>query len=691
MKKNNFYIISCVILLSIFVGCNPDEQEIVTPYETILVSRNVGISGATLSSGNVSIEIPSGCFSEDHTITLVSSPNTVFIGNGITPLYYLKGIPADFSSPIVMKISNVDTSKKCKAFVSEVVLTRSITIPVRTFRRVDYAFSNGIVSITFPPLPNAKSTNELTDQTIDLGASLANSIDTYTSSHFEITFPANVHTQIPSIANFLENAYDTYESSPFSLSYSNRTSWPMQVTVANFGDEIYGYMEPSLWGNNYVSLILNKNKLNNAEEMEVTCAHEFMHAVQYWYDNRNAFSKAKLKSPNLWLDEAVAVWVEEQFADPGYISAARKGNEYEPIKGGIDLSENNNQSFGYGMSAMIKYLVNKNGIDLIKDIYNGISNGKTPKEAIKLATSEGNYSWWPEFITSYFYGDIYSDFDEHSVFSVWKKIQFDLPNPTEISYSTGLKPLETKFLVLDLKNSNNAAIFPKAQAIIKCNDNFTVVQAFLLTYDPNSHQYSSIQIGNNENIDSIKIIKAGEKFKIGNKMIVMVTNPSSESNKNFDGEFYFKTDIPFLFVNFKYEAYIHYKCLKYVDGEPVLYDTIKSFNDINSTIPISKVNNNHYIGNFNDGTIDIYFNSTFNQVQVEVMRYNYYYLKTTYLPLNNIHDDVQSQITQYTFHTLGNSSHPYIYSIQISGSNCSFVELADYALDHCGINVTLYQ
>jgi len=58
--------------------------------------------------------------------------------------------------------------------------------------------------------------------------------------------------------------------------------------------------------------------------MEVTCAHEFMHAVQYWYDNRNAFSKAKLKSPNLWLDEAVAVWVEEQFADPGYISAARK-------------------------------------------------------------------------------------------------------------------------------------------------------------------------------------------------------------------------------------------------------------------------------------------------------------------------------------------------------------------------------
>jgi len=51
-----------VILLSIFVGCNPDEPEIVTPYETILVSRNVGISGATLSSGNVSIEIPSGCF-----------------------------------------------------------------------------------------------------------------------------------------------------------------------------------------------------------------------------------------------------------------------------------------------------------------------------------------------------------------------------------------------------------------------------------------------------------------------------------------------------------------------------------------------------------------------------------------------------------------------------------------------------
>jgi len=170
-----------------------------------------------------------------------------------------------------------------------------------------------------------------------------------------------------------------------------------------------------------------------------------------------------------------------------------------------------------------------------------------------------------------------------------------------------------------------------------------VVQAFLLTYDPNSHQYSSIQIGNNENIDSIKIIKAGEKFKIGNKMIVMVTNPSSESNKNFDGEFYFKTDIPFLFVNFKYEAYIHYRCLKYVDGEPVLYDTIKSFNDINNTIPISKVSNHHYIGNFNDGTIDIYFNSTFNQVQVEVMRYNYYYLKTTYLPLNNIHDDVQSR------------------------------------------------
>ena len=160
-------------------------------------------------------------------------------------------------------------------------------------------------------------------------------------------------------------------------------------------------------GDNYGYLEFNAKKMTDLAELRTTAGHEFFHLVQSLYDPRNFFSKAKFSSPHHWLDEACAVWIEEKFTDQqNYVSAARAGNVLAPFNGVVAGAADDAGKHGYGLSAMIKYLVGEHGESCLPAIYAAIKNGSDPLTAVRLGTANP-IEWWEEFLRQYTSGEIY--------------------------------------------------------------------------------------------------------------------------------------------------------------------------------------------------------------------------------------------------------------------------------------------
>ena len=181
----------------------------------------------------------------------------------------------------------------------------------------------------------------------------------------------------------------------------------MSVTVRDLGTKD-GAASSSLWGDNYGYLEINRNIMDDPADMRTTAGHEFFHLVQALYDPRNFYSKAKLEAPQLWLDEACSVWVEEKFSDQkDYVSDARTGNLSAPFDGVVAGKESGAGEHGYGLSAMIKYLAEKYGESCVLSMYEALKSGSDPMTAVIQSTGEP-IEWWEEFLREYTLGKIYA-------------------------------------------------------------------------------------------------------------------------------------------------------------------------------------------------------------------------------------------------------------------------------------------
>jgi hypothetical protein len=188
------------------------------------------------------------------------------------------------------------------------------------------------------------------------------------------------------------------------------------------------------------------------DEMKITAGHEFIHFYQFLNDPRNFFSKAKLQSPYLWVDEAVAVYYESYFAgDDTYISPVRRGNEHYPYEGGLSKEKSDPQNFGYGMSGMVRYLTRHLKPNIVSETYKHINTGKTVVESIELATDRDYNNWWPFFIQKYTAGEIYSDINSGTIITLAeKKYEMKSDKDSVFSHVAKFDELETVIYTLKL-------------------------------------------------------------------------------------------------------------------------------------------------------------------------------------------------------------------------------------------------
>lgn len=407
--KNALLVIFAVSL--IFIKCSKDSptSAVDDTSNNDVVVKSIGSNGGSIVVDSIEVSVPPNALNNSTNLTISINDNNELAGESlISKSYLLEGLPDNYSQPITIKIkSNADNPNESFIAVGIEEFVKSKNSVENSFTMLDtYKSGNDLVCQLLVPDISLNKLNKIEGESISLFLQ-AVSGKSYTSSfgHFEISYSSLVSQQaINNLADYLEEAYSKFSAIGFD--YSGRTKWPVKVTVRNLGQEDFGHSVSSVWGDNYGYLEFNSLKINDSESMRLTAGHEFFHLVQGLYDKRNRFSKAKFAPPHLWIDEAAAVWAEEKFTSQNnYISSIRDGHTSAPYKGMGASPLADAQSYGYGMSALIKYFQESK----IVSIYNKIKAGSHPVEAILLSNSEPASYWWPDFINQYTEGKIYDD------------------------------------------------------------------------------------------------------------------------------------------------------------------------------------------------------------------------------------------------------------------------------------------
>jgi hypothetical protein len=397
--------LSVIVLTSVlfFTGCKKDKDNPQDTYN-LLASQVIGSEGGSIITDNVIVEIPEYALSSSITLELYSSSTDNPYGDdGNSSVFWLKGLPDP--NTVTVKLSlryKGPLSDQSFICLGNYVIATSGTDSTWSELLLPATDSSGFLQAIFSTeipkgLKNASYTGNY-----GIPFWSISSYWYYQTDHFLIHFPGRYKStgSIEAIAAGLEGAYDSLLNMGFV--YSNRTSWPLQVTVKKLAPEVNGQTDrgiPYTANSGYIEI--STDIITDQPLLTITAAHEFFHIVQDLYNSDEKYN---------WLQESSSVWFEEKF-DPNpifYVSDARTGHQLEPFTGLQAGATGTGTHHGYGCSAVIKYAASVYGNQVVKNIWEECKKGTHPVETIKLNT-DPYVIWYINFMREYTLGNVYSD------------------------------------------------------------------------------------------------------------------------------------------------------------------------------------------------------------------------------------------------------------------------------------------
>ena len=415
--RSNQYFISIVFIILLFSSCNKDNpitEDPDIPEILNTISLNIDNQGGKIELEGFSISIPVGAFDENNEITLnILGDYESGFENKVSEIYQIEGLPEKTNKEIAIRMPHSGSlSESSFLALGQEAWNKSMDSLSMGYGLVEAIDSSGFLIATLPEIDDgANFSGEDIHTRIGQKWSLnILAISGYINvvseeGHFKVvTQSANIDAALD-LTSYFETAYSKFKDLGFS--YSKRTKWPVTVTVKNLQGE-FGAQMNSFFGINYGYIEIDKSILSNKDIMQVTAGHEFFHIVQSFYDPRGTFSMARSQSPNLWLEEASSTWSEELFSStPNYIPTNFIQNYNLVPKGALNGDGDNASSYGYGMSAFIKYVVDRYNTDLMVKIFEELRSGKTPISALNNTLSLTVSRLWDNFIEDFFTFKIY--------------------------------------------------------------------------------------------------------------------------------------------------------------------------------------------------------------------------------------------------------------------------------------------
>lgn len=447
-------------------------------------TKTIDENGGEIIADELTLTIPASAFNSATEIKILSSTiDKPFDENHASKSYRIEGLPLDYKVPfkISIKYSNGPASSENLLAIGEEILS-SAKYGYQFLESID---SNGYVVGELAVQEQyqiSKSMKKIYDgeATFSPIFSTISGYNYYKSSqgHFNIYLPEQNINNANLISNILEDAYQKIIDLGFNYDARN---WPIvmpiDVTFKKLEQGLDGGALRSKLGIYFGYMEMNQDLLNDQQRLQTTLGHEFFHIVQAFYDKRwvqSAYAWAVCKQAHFWFDEATAAWIEEKFTNvTNYFPEVRSGNEHAPFDKGmhwdpyigvycIGEEDASVQGHGYGLSALIKYLVTRYGEAILIKMYNDIKDWNVhPIEAI---CQEDPAEWWDEFLKEYMLGNVYNDVSIDDWLS-GKEDNYQISSESDVSktFTKNYQELSASIYYIRLNypgiNSNAEAVF----------------------------------------------------------------------------------------------------------------------------------------------------------------------------------------------------------------------------------------
>ncbi|NOX65595.1 MAG: hypothetical protein GXO85_07305 [Chlorobi bacterium] len=415
MKNNKILGAAIFLLVILFVMSCSEDPVSPTKEQPIeaLAAAEIGSGGGKVESENVSIIVPPGAFTEKHNVAIYSNKDDGSFGeNTASSSFRLSGIPNSYNQPIKIKLkykgelsgqSFIAVGDKTTDIVNE---DSSIVYNLLTASDSS-GFLIGELSA------NTKA-NLLKSEAAEIGDpfdKVIHAVTAYNSlqtEHFILSYPISLASQASNVGTVMEDAYSiVLNDLGFSLNKDNER---MLVTVAIQNKAVTGYFKLNLSRDLLSMSKYGDIKIGLGKKM-LDLGIEYL--LPYNFDKYSANFLVNY----YWLKKAILTWSEGLFTDdPNFKYPTNfPANAMAPFNGmragaGGDYDKILFINHGYGMSSMIKYLVDdsrfgKAGIvKTYQDIFQDVNSITALINNIDAMVAD----WWPDFIKTYMNGEIYN-------------------------------------------------------------------------------------------------------------------------------------------------------------------------------------------------------------------------------------------------------------------------------------------
>ncbi len=551
MKLRSLQTSMLIISLYYFAGCGGGGGgDVFTPpadNDQLLTSSTIGTEGGTITAEELTVTIPAGSFASDRELKIYRSEDDDPFGDAaVSPLYKLGGLPATFSQPLQVVFPAAGKSENTLIALGETSFSNSAGGMVTGYRVLETIATDSTVVAVIPAAADPVDDGgagwsahlvqlaDYADKAGDGGPGL-NALST---THFRVYYPMGHAAHAADLGTWLESAYAQLGS--WGFVYGARTRWPIVVMICELNRDRFGEFVPSVLGDNYGTLNFNSLLMSETTDMKVTAGHEFFHLVQALYDNRNRFSKAKGPSDRYWLDEACSVWSERTWTgDPSFLSPkARDGHQRLPFHHfHVPADGDYPDHHGYGMSALIQYLVNRAGANSLGYIYDYIlAHGNDPVAAITSMMADRlheEFSYWhPLFARELIHGDLYSDVNATIAVSYQTETwNIDGLGETEKTFDYDYAAGACRFFILNLDNPH---LSEDAVLTLELEDSSETMEVFSF----HGSGSTFLDAGQGVNVDHLVDLQNDDQH-----ILVMVVNSFLGSHYDADSNIILHADV----------------------------------------------------------------------------------------------------------------------------------------------------
>ncbi len=438
-KRRMMFMLVMFLSTVLFTGCKNDAI-------TVEGFKNLGTvtinsEGANIEEQDLQINIAPETFKEDTRITINRNQDERPLGeNQASEIYQITGMTEEIAQPITIRLKpNMELQGETFITIGYYTYSTSLDSYLQDYTYLETIQSDdGYLEAQFMPLTSEKSLmvkltdwikSEIFSITYANNTEIANpaygpyNITITTSKQtilsenkFRIIADLDVDSKVlAECMTILEDSYAYYQNIGFDM--SKFKEWPINVYIEDISTFGYFTKIPGF----EAKITLDKKSINNTNELQVTVAHEFLHAVQYGYGDGN------------WLDEATATWAEVKYSQnskraPYNYENYGSANNYilngptQPYITGTgaktkksiadytgralnygasilgthqSLVSKDNMSYqehGYAMYPIVQYLVDKHSDSVVATLHEGISNGLSPMESINSFKGMGAWS-----------------------------------------------------------------------------------------------------------------------------------------------------------------------------------------------------------------------------------------------------------------------------------------------------------